>query len=52
MVRLVISNAPYKIRDRTFIEGDTIVIDCEDNALTFKKKDPINLPEPQALVSN
>jgi len=40
-----------KILENTFIEGDTIVIDCEDNALTFKKKDPINLPEPQAMVS-
>jgi len=35
-----------KILENTFIEGDTIVIDCEDNALTFQKKEPINLPEP------
>ncbi len=40
-----------KILENTFIEGDTIVIDCEDNALTFKKKDPIHLPEPQVMVS-
>ncbi|NES17839.1 MAG: AAA domain-containing protein, partial [Symploca sp. SIO3E6] len=37
-----------KILENTFIEGDTIVIDCEENALTFTKKEPINLPEPQA----
>ena len=41
-----------KILENTFIEGDTIVIDCEDNSLTFEKKEPINLPEPQAMVSN
>ncbi|NER98699.1 MAG: ATP-dependent chaperone ClpB [Symploca sp. SIO1B1] len=37
-----------KILENTFIEGDTIVIDCEENALTFTKKAPLNLPEPQA----
>ncbi|NEP10726.1 MAG: ATP-dependent chaperone ClpB [Symploca sp. SIO2C1] len=41
-----------KILENTFIEGDTIVIDCEDNALTFKKKDPIHLPEPQVMLSS
>ncbi|NET54720.1 MAG: ATP-dependent chaperone ClpB [Symploca sp. SIO2E6] len=39
-----------KILENTFMEGDTIVIDCEDNALTFTKKDLFNLPEPQAGV--
>ncbi|NER46258.1 MAG: ATP-dependent chaperone ClpB [Symploca sp. SIO1A3] len=37
-----------KILENTFIEGDTIVIDCEENALTFTKKAPLNLPEPKA----
>ena len=41
-----------KILENTFIEGDTIVIDCEDNSLTFEKKEPINLPEAQAVVIN
>ncbi|NEP55624.1 MAG: ATP-dependent chaperone ClpB [Symploca sp. SIO2G7] len=39
-----------KILENTFVEGDTIVIDCEENALTFTKKDSVNLPEPQAMV--
>jgi ATP-dependent Clp protease ATP-binding subunit ClpB len=28
-----------KILETTFVEGDTIVIDCANNALTFNKKE-------------
>jgi len=36
-----------KLLENTFVEGDTIVIDCVDNALTFNKKAPLNLPAIQ-----
>mgnify|MGYP005838857883 CR=1 FL=1 len=39
-----------KILENTFVEGDTIVIDCVENALTFSKKKPVNLPQPQTVV--
>jgi ATP-dependent Clp protease ATP-binding subunit ClpB len=39
-----------KLLENTFVEGDTIVIDCVDNALTFNKKNPIKLPEPQTVL--
>jgi ATP-dependent Clp protease ATP-binding subunit ClpB len=39
-----------KLLENTFVEGDTIVIDCVDNALTFSKKNPIKLPEPQTVL--
>jgi ATP-dependent Clp protease ATP-binding subunit ClpB len=32
-----------KLLENTFVEGDTITIDCVDNALTFSKKEPIRL---------
>ncbi|HBL15037.1 MAG TPA: ATP-dependent chaperone ClpB [Cyanobacteria bacterium UBA11162] len=38
-----------KLLENTFISGDTIVIDCVDNALTFSKKGAISLPEPQSV---
>jgi ATP-dependent Clp protease ATP-binding subunit ClpB len=28
-----------KILENTFVEGDTILVDCIDNALVFQKKD-------------
>jgi len=40
-----------KILENTFIEGDTIVVDCVDDALTFSKKVPLKLPEPQTIPS-
>ncbi|MCA1995265.1 MAG: AAA family ATPase, partial [Coleofasciculus sp. S288] len=39
-----------KILENTFVEGDTIVINCVENALTFSKKKPVNLPQPQTVV--
>ncbi|HAG85076.1 MAG TPA: ATP-dependent chaperone ClpB, partial [Cyanobacteria bacterium UBA12227] len=38
-----------KLLENTFVSGDTIVIDCMDNALTFSKKGVISLPEPQSV---
>jgi ATP-dependent Clp protease ATP-binding subunit ClpB len=32
-----------KILENTFVEGDTIIIDCVDNSLTFNKKVPLSL---------
>jgi ATP-dependent Clp protease ATP-binding subunit ClpB len=32
-----------KILENTFVEGDTIIIDCADNALTFNKKQRLSL---------
>ncbi|HEY9612559.1 ATP-dependent chaperone ClpB [Allocoleopsis sp.] len=32
-----------KILENTFVEGDTIIIDCVDNSLTFSKKVPLSL---------
>jgi ATP-dependent Clp protease ATP-binding subunit ClpB len=40
-----------KILENTFIEGDTIVVDCVDDALTFSKKVPLKLSEPQTIPS-
>jgi ATP-dependent Clp protease ATP-binding subunit ClpB len=39
-----------KILENTFVEGDTIVIDCVDNALTFNKKRTVSLPQPQIVL--
>ncbi len=38
-----------KLLENTFVAGDTIRVDCVDNALTFGKKGVVNLPEPQAI---
>jgi ATP-dependent Clp protease ATP-binding subunit ClpB len=32
-----------KILENTFVEGDTIIIDCVENSLTFNKKVPLSL---------
>jgi ATP-dependent Clp protease ATP-binding subunit ClpB len=40
-----------KILENTFVEGDTIVVDCVDDALTFSKKVPLKLSEPQTIPS-
>jgi ATP-dependent Clp protease ATP-binding subunit ClpB len=39
-----------KILENTFVEGDTVLIDCQDNALTFNKKVAVSLAS-QAIVS-
>jgi len=39
-----------KLLENTFIEGDTIMIDCLNNALTFNKKGAVNLPQPQTVL--
>ncbi|MBD1908840.1 ATP-dependent chaperone ClpB [Funiculus sociatus GB2-A5] len=31
--------------ENTFVSGDTIVVDCVDNALTFRKKQPLKISE-------
>ncbi|MBE9125325.1 MULTISPECIES: ATP-dependent chaperone ClpB [unclassified Coleofasciculus] len=38
-----------KLLENTFVAGDTIVVDCVDNVLTFNKKGAVNLPEPQSV---
>ncbi len=38
-----------KILENTFVEGDTIFIDCVNDALTFSKKEPLKLPNPQTI---
>ncbi len=38
-----------KLLENTFVEGDTIVIDCVDNALTFNKKKPLKASQPQTI---
>jgi ATP-dependent Clp protease ATP-binding subunit ClpB len=38
-----------KLLENTFGAGDTILVDCVDNALTFQKKEAVNLPEPQSV---
>jgi len=38
-----------KLLENTFSAGDTILVDCVDNALTFQKKEAVNLPEPQSV---
>lgn len=38
-----------KILENTFVEGDTILIDCADNHLIFKKKPSAKISEPQAI---
>lgn len=39
-----------KILENTFIEGDTIVVDCVDDALTFNKKAILKVSEPQTVL--
>jgi ATP-dependent Clp protease ATP-binding subunit ClpB len=39
-----------KLLENTFLEGDTIMVDCVDNSLTFQKKDSSNVPEPQTVL--
>lgn len=38
-----------KLLENTFGAGDTILVDCADNVLTFNKQGAINLPEPEAV---
>jgi ATP-dependent Clp protease ATP-binding subunit ClpB len=38
-----------KILENAFVEGDTIVIDCVENALTFNTKAALKASEPQAI---
>jgi len=38
-----------KLLENTFGAGDTILVDCADNALTFSKQGVVNLPEPQSV---
>jgi ATP-dependent Clp protease ATP-binding subunit ClpB len=38
-----------KILETTFGEGDTIVIDCVNNALNFSKKEPMRVVEPEVV---
>lgn len=38
-----------KILETTFGEGDTIVIDCVNNALIFSKKEPMRVVEPEVV---
>ncbi len=40
-----------KILENTFIEGDTIVVDCIQNQLTFQKKIPLSLPPSVEIVN-
>ncbi|MGF1479597.1 MAG: ATP-dependent chaperone ClpB [Cyanophyceae cyanobacterium] len=38
-----------KILENTFVEGDTIVVDCVENTLTFSKEASIEVLEPQTV---
>ncbi|MFP4124603.1 ATP-dependent chaperone ClpB [Coleofasciculus sp.] len=38
-----------KLLENTFGAGDTILVDCADNTLTFNKQEAVNLPEPQSV---
>ncbi|MGQ4647680.1 ATP-dependent chaperone ClpB [Lyngbya aestuarii] len=38
-----------KILENTFVEGDTILIDCQEQVLTFNKKPVVKLSEPQVI---
>ncbi|HEY9873731.1 MAG TPA: ATP-dependent chaperone ClpB [Candidatus Obscuribacterales bacterium] len=38
-----------KLLENIFVEGDTIVVDCADNTLTFNKKAPVKVPETQIV---
>ena len=38
-----------KILENTFVEGDTIVVDCVDNQLSFDKKGLVEVLEPQTV---
>lgn len=39
-----------KILEQTFIEGDIVVIDCEDNALTFSKTEILKAIVPEISI--
>ncbi|MBD1921807.1 ATP-dependent chaperone ClpB [Microcoleus sp. FACHB-831] len=39
-----------KLLENTFVEGDVVVVDCANHALTFTKKTPLKLPEAQAVL--
>ena len=39
-----------KLLENTFVEGDTIAIDCVERTLTFSKKAPVALLKPQTAV--
>ena len=38
-----------KILENSFVEGNTIVVDCTDNELTFRKKASVEVLEPQVV---
>ena len=38
-----------KILENSFVEGDTIIVDCADNELTFRKKASMEVLEPQVV---
>jgi ATP-dependent Clp protease ATP-binding subunit ClpB len=38
-----------KLLENTFVEGDTIWIDCVDNTLTFSNKPTLKASRPQAI---
>ncbi|MGK7873808.1 MAG: ATP-dependent chaperone ClpB [Xenococcaceae cyanobacterium] len=40
-----------KLLENTFVESNTIIIDCVDNSLTFSKKASVDLLESQTVVS-
>lgn len=40
-----------KLLENTFIEGDTIVVDCIQNEITFQKKIPLSLPASVQIVN-
>lgn len=39
-----------KILENAFGEGDTVVIDCENQTLTFNKKESVKLAQPQPVT--
>ncbi|MEC4893997.1 MAG: ATP-dependent chaperone ClpB [Oscillatoria sp. PMC 1051.18] len=38
-----------KILENTYVEGDTVLIDCENNSLTFSKKGEIKVVTPEIV---
>ena len=38
-----------RILENSFVEGNTIVVDCADNELTFRKKASVEVLEPQVV---
>ncbi|MDY7012957.1 MAG: ATP-dependent chaperone ClpB [Cyanobacteriota bacterium] len=39
-----------KILENAFGEGDTVIIDCRDRALTFEKKEAVDVLQPQLVA--